>query len=229
MVTSHQRMNSIKHHFPLLERHSDHSRWRCRRANTTPCQVMYEGESPEHDPELWPRYPGSGVVGAVIDQLRRPPSVTLRFHPRPRNRVDTRTERGSTPSCIHGALRPLPRHRCTSNEGREPSRLTRALAATLAAIACSVPRRGRWPRLGSAHDYRGQGTRVGVVGRLRQKPTSTYPARPISLPGLTREGQPRLPHHRPCGSATRGSEQSLPMARAVRSDTGFWPTVNSNP
>ena len=34
----------------------------------------------------------------------------------------------------------------------------------------------------------------------------------IGSPGLTREGQPRLPHHRSCGSATGGSEQSSPTA-----------------
>ena len=48
---------------------------------------------------------------------------------------------------------------------------------------------------------------------------------PIGSPGLTREGQPRLPHHRPCGYATGGSEQSSPTALAVRSDTSRWPVV----
>ena len=53
--------------------------------------------------------------------------------------------------------------------------------------------------------------------------------RRIGSPGLTREGQPRLPHHRSCGSATGGSEQSSPTAVTVRSDTGSWPVVKSNP
>ena len=30
----------------------------------------------------------------------------------------------------------------------------------------------------------------------------------IGSPGLTREGQPRLPHHRTCGSAYGGSDQT---------------------
>ncbi|MDD5678336.1 MAG: hypothetical protein PHW60_10160 [Kiritimatiellae bacterium] len=49
--------------------------------------------------------------------------------------------------------------------------------------------------------------------------------RRIGSPRLTREGQPRLPHHPACGSAPGGSEQPSPTVTAVASDTGLRPVM----